>query len=158
MISSVERGSVNPSIDVILRLCKSLGIDFNSLIHDDRQPQVAITRRDNHYSIVDENAKSYLVSPLFGRGNCAVLVSYLNPKKQMGRGHVSPNTYELIVVVKGKVVFLYGDEEFTLEAGDSVYFHANCLHFVRNISSQQAVLVWLVFSEKELPQRTLVED
>lgn len=151
MISAVERGHVNPSVDVVLRLCSSLGIDFNNILHSEGlKEEIVITRKDDHYCIMDHEGTSYLVSPLFNKAKCAVLLCYLNPGGRIGRGHISPDTYELIVVVDGSAFFVYGDREFTLKKGDSVYFRASQLHFVKNVSDKMAILVWLVFTDTRI--------
>ena len=64
LISSIERGLVNPSIDVVIKICGSLNIDPNHLIHSPRSKgKLMIMKRKDQYAIADEKGSSFIVSP-----------------------------------------------------------------------------------------------
>ena len=148
LISSMERGVVNPSIDVVLKICRSLNIDPTNLIDIERKGQMVITKRKEQYGIVDSKSTSFVVSPVgLQQDKIAVLLSYINPKEEFGRKHVSFDTVELILVLNGKVKFFYGDDEYILDAGDSVYFSADRMHYIKNLSARKTKLVWCVFNK-----------
>jgi transcriptional regulator with XRE-family HTH domain len=148
LISSMERGSVNPSIDVVIKICGSLNIDPTNLIGIEPKGQLIITKRKDQYGIVDTKSTSFLASPIgLQQAKIAVLLSYINPKEEFGRKHVSNDTLELILVLSGKVKFFYGDGEYILDVGDSVYFSADRMHYVKNLSARRSKLVWCVFNK-----------
>lgn len=148
LISSMERGVVNPSIDVVMKICRSLNIDPTNLMDIERKGQLIITKRKDQYGIVDSKSSSFVASPIgLQQAKIAVLLSYINPKEEFGRKHVSYDTGELILVLNGKVKFFYGDDEYILDAGDSVYFSADRMHYIKNLSAGKTKLVWCVFNK-----------
>lgn len=149
LISSIERGIVNPSIDVVIRICKSLNIHPTRIINPgDSKGQLVITKRKDQYSIVDDKSSSFIVTPIgLQQAKNAVLVTYVNPKEEFGRKHISYDTAELIVVVNGKVRLYCGEDSYVLEVGDSAYFSADRIHYIKNLSGKKSVLVWCVFNK-----------
>ncbi|HAX99101.1 MAG TPA: hypothetical protein DCY12_09520 [Candidatus Atribacteria bacterium] len=148
LISSLERGGVNPSIDVLIKICRSLKIDLTNLIYTGNKGELIITKRKDQYGIADYKSKSFIVSPTgFQKTKNAVLVTYINPKEEFGRKHISYDTAELIVVLDGKVKLHYGENEYILEIGDSAYFSADNIHYIKNLSKKTSVLVWCVFNK-----------
>lgn len=146
MISSIERGIVNPSVDVLLKICRTLELNLNHVLHlASSQGEIFVLRRQDQYTMEDERGRSFFASPVFQKGGHTVLVTYVNPNNEFGRKHISYDTNELIIVMAGKVLFHYGEEETVLEAGDSVYFSANQIHYVENLYDSIATLVWCVF-------------
>lgn len=148
LISSMERGVVNPSIDVVIKICQSLNIDPTHLIDTGSKGKLIIMKRKDQYGMVDNKSKSFIVSPTGFRGvKSAVLVTYVNPDEEFGRKHISYDTSELIVVLDGKVKLYYGENEYILDIGDSAYFSADNIHYIKNLSKEKAVLVWCVFNK-----------
>jgi uncharacterized cupin superfamily protein len=110
--------------------------------------QLIITKRKDQYGIVDSKSNSFIVSPIgLQQAKIAVLLTYISPKEEFGRKHISYDTAELILVLNGKVKFFYGEDEYILDTGDSVYFSADRIHYVKNLSRKKAVLVWCVFNK-----------
>jgi transcriptional regulator with XRE-family HTH domain len=149
LISSIERGIVNPSIDVVIRICESLNIHPTHIINPgDEKGQLVVMKRKDQYCIVDNKSSSFVITPIgLQRAKNAVLVTYVKPKEEFGRKHISYDTAELIVVMDGKVKLYCGEEEQILETGDSAYFSADRLHYIKNLSGRKAVLVWCVFNK-----------
>lgn len=149
LISSIERGVVNPSIDVVIKICSSLHIDPTELIHPaSSQGDLMIMRKKDQYGIVDDKSSSFVVTPIgLHQVKNAVLLTHINPKEEFGRKHISYDTAELIVVMNGKVKLHYGEGEHILETGDSAYFSADQIHYIKNLCGKKAVLVWCVFNK-----------
>ncbi len=149
LISSIERGIVNPSVDVVIRICESLNIHLTHIINPgDSKGELVIMRRKDQYGIADNKSSSFIVSPIgLQRAKNAVLLTYVNPKEEFGRKHISYDTTELVVVLNGKVKFYYGEDEYVLDAGDSAYFGADRIHYIKNLSEKKAALVWCVFNK-----------
>jgi transcriptional regulator with XRE-family HTH domain len=148
LISSMERGVVNPSIDVVIKICGSLNINPAHLIDTGSKGGLIIMKRRDQFGIVDNKSKSFIVSPTGFRGvKNAVLVTYVNPDGEFGKKHISYDTTELIVVLGGKIKLFYGGNEHILEIGDSAYFSADNIHYIKNLSGEKAVLVWCVFNK-----------
>jgi transcriptional regulator with XRE-family HTH domain len=149
LISSIERGVVNPSIDVVIKICSSLHIDPTELINPvGSKGELMIMKRKDQYGIIDHKSSSFVVTPIgLQQAKNAVLLTYINPKEEFGRKHISYDTAELILVLNGKVKLFYGEEEYILEVGDSAYFNADRIHYIKNLSAGKATLVWCVFNK-----------
>jgi transcriptional regulator with XRE-family HTH domain len=148
LISSMERGVVNPSIDVVIKICRSLNIDPANLMDTGIKGQLIISKRKDQYGIVDSKSNSFVVTPIgLQQSKIAILLTYINPKEEFGRKHISYDTDELILVLNGKVKFFYGEDEHILDVGDSVYFSADRIHYIKNLSAGKAILVWCVFNK-----------
>jgi transcriptional regulator with XRE-family HTH domain len=148
LISSMERGVVNPSIDVVIKVCRSLNIDPANLMDIGSKDQLIITKRKDQYGIVDNKSNSFVVTPIgLQQAKITVLLTYINPKEEFGRKHVSYDTAELILVLNGKVKLFYGEDEYILDSGDSAYFSADRIHYIKNLSAGKATLIWCVFDK-----------
>ena len=149
MVSSIERGIVNPSVDVLFRICNALNLTIDHFLpNSNNRNDLYILRRSEQYFIENKAASTYFVSPLFEQAGHSVLVTYLKPGGEYGRKHISHEINELIVVIDRKLVFHYGENKFPLEMGDSAYFSANHIHYVENPFSETAILVWCIFKAR----------
>jgi transcriptional regulator with XRE-family HTH domain len=149
LISSIERGIINPSIEVVMKICKALEIHPIEIIdHRDIKSRFIVTKRKDQYCIQDGKNISFLATPIgLQKIRDAVLITYLSPKGEFGRKHISYDTDELIAVVKGKIKLYYGEEEHILRAGDSAFFSADKIHYIKNLSKGNSILVWCVFNK-----------
>lgn len=149
LLSSIERGIVNPSIDVVIKICKALNIHPNHIIKIGKtNGEIAILRRKDQFGIKEKKSESYIVSPIgLQKNKNIILLTYLNQNEEFGRKHISYNTSELIFVINGKIKLYYGDNEYTLKEGDSAYFSANKIHYVKNLYKGKSVLIWSVYEK-----------
>jgi len=149
MVSSIERGIVNPSVDVLFRICNALNLTIDHFLQNpgDRNG-LYILKKSEQYFMENKTSFTYFVSPLFEQRGHSVFVTNLKQGGEYGRKHISHEINELIVVIDGKLVLHYGESEFTLEKGDSAYFGANHIHYVKNPFSETAILVWCIFKAR----------
>jgi len=147
MLSSIERGIVTPSVDVLFRICNALqlSIDYFLPVRDNHLASPSILRRKDQYFLKGKQSRSHFVSPLYEKHGHTVLLVYLEPGAEYGRKHKTHETNELIVVVEGGLIFHYGESEYELEEGDSVYFSSANLHYVTNSQDAKTTLVWCIF-------------
>ena len=66
MISSIERGLVNPSVDLLFKISNVLGLPVDHFLPSvkDRHELFILKRQDQYY-MSDENGYSYFASPVF---------------------------------------------------------------------------------------------
>ena len=148
MISSVERGLVNPSIDVLFRICNVLQVSVDFFLPQlNDSEKTTIFKKKEQYVSINPTSKTYFTSPLFEKLGHSVLLIYLNKNAEYGRRHIVPDSTELILVIKGSVIFYYMGKEHVLEQGDSAYFSAGSLHYVKNCTSEEVILVWCLFKQ-----------
>lgn len=134
MIVTVEQGSVNPSVGILLRISDALGVGLPALVDAPTLTPVTVTRSGKGAELWH--------SPAGGRG---VLVAGTTPPDVVelwdwtlapGDTHNSeahsPGTQELLHVLSGRLTLTVGDESVTLTDGDAVWFAAVAAHSYAN--------------------------
>jgi transcriptional regulator with XRE-family HTH domain len=137
MIVTVEQGSVNPSVGILLRISDALGVGLPALVDAPTLTPVTVTRNGKGAELWH--------SPAGGRG---VLVARTTPPDVVelwdwtlapGDTHNSeahsPGTQELLHVLSGRPTLTVGDESVTLTDGDAVSFAADAAHSYANPDS-----------------------
>jgi transcriptional regulator with XRE-family HTH domain len=146
MISWIERGRVNPSVDVVFKICNALELSIDYFLPTNNQTSVlSILTRKEQYLAKNESSKSYYANPMFEKLGHSVILIYLKPGCEYGRKHIIYDSDELLLVVKGSVAFFYDGKEYPLKEGSSAYFSASKLHYVVNSSPETVTLIWCLF-------------
>ena len=68
-------------------------------------------------------------------GRARIEASNSNPR------HCHPTCEEALYLLSGRIVHTLGDEEFTLEAGDTICIPAGIFHNATNIGSERADMI-----------------
>jgi transcriptional regulator with XRE-family HTH domain len=141
MISKVERGDVQPSLDIAVRIAEALNSTLSEMVrHDDYARVIKIARKDQSV-IVDPNREweRRLLSPAFGGTRLEMLYATVKPKAKMGSfpPHLQ-GTEEYIVVLRGELRISINGTEYQLRAGDSLFFEADKHHALENPAKRPA--------------------
>lgn len=140
-LCEIERDKANASISVLKRIAKALDVTFVDLLIDERR------------SIVRKNERQLLVHSEGSRISWYALSNGM--EKRMGpiwgvleEGATSGATSvghsegeEFLMVLNGSLEFNLGNERFTLEEGDSIYYDATIPHSYRNLNKGNTVLI-----------------
>lgn len=145
-ISQIERDLSNPSIDSIQKIAKALGASVSSFFEEMGPRNGRVVRRAERRQVVFPRAgvTDYLLSPSLS-GFLQVIHTEVAP-----RGGSGPEPYrhdsdeECAVVLKGRMRFWVGDEEDTLEAGDSITFESRIPHRWENIGRGKLQVLWVM--------------
>jgi quercetin dioxygenase-like cupin family protein len=141
MISKIERGDVQPSLDVAVRLAEALRSTLSEMVrHDEYAKVVKIARRDQ--SVVADPKRKWerrLLSPVFSGASLEMLYATVRPKVRMGTFPSHPKgTEEYIVVLRGELRISINGASYPLGAGDSLFFEADKDHSLENPSTRRA--------------------
>ena len=132
-IVDVEEGVVYPSVGSIIKLSRALGQRVGTFMDDQFQPDPVVVRKADreeessakganghyHYFPLGKGKTDRHMDPLFIR---------ITPDEIKETS--SHEGEEFIIVVSGKILVKYGQEERILEAGDSVYYNAVVPHYI----------------------------
>jgi transcriptional regulator with XRE-family HTH domain len=133
LISQIERGNTDPSLDSLRRIARALNVPLFDLFDERPRQHARVVRREQRMTLTapDGGIAYERVSP--GNGRLELLHGVLQP------GTVSsptlwahPPSEECVVVVEGTVVVEIEDEEIVLGPGDSAYFDSARPHRYRN--------------------------
>ena len=136
MLSSVERGQKAATIVVLARIADGLGVPLAELVTTGSSR--AILRRAADQDSVEEPGgwRRVILSPVVPGVNFEWVRSTLPPGCDAGQFPAyASGSHEYVVVESGTLRLTVGATEFTLGAGDSLYFAADISHGYANDTS-----------------------
>jgi transcriptional regulator with XRE-family HTH domain len=158
-VSEVERDRANPSVGVVNRVAKAIGIRIGSLFQDDcgepaEEPAPALPSTKLQPKVIRHDRRKRLIYP-----GSHVVIELLSPdlqhaiEVQMSRSPAGTQSgdekiqhvgEECAIVLQGTMALTVADEQFVLEAGDSIYFDANDPHSWRNVGTVELEAIWVI--------------
>jgi transcriptional regulator with XRE-family HTH domain len=146
MLSSIEKGDVNPTISVLWKIAKGYKMKFTSIIEDQSRPYHVIRGADIHP--LTEGDGRYVNYPIFPFEEDRLFETYRIRIDRGGRLDAQPHmadTEEYITVFSGKVRITAGGESSDLAEGDSIHFLADVPHSYENIGTKTVWLSMLLY-------------
>ena len=142
LLSQVERGQTDPSLDTLRKLAKALDVPLFSLFQDVSAHAVSIVRRERRLRVgpsADRVAYSR-ISPGYGR--LEVLEGHLPPGGTSSEEPWEHASEECAVVLSGVLTVEVEGTRYRLDPGDSIYFDSRRPH--RYVNDSQAPCTYLV--------------
>jgi len=142
-ISQVERDITNPSITSLRKIAESLGEPVSTFLAE-TSPKNPVVRRHERPRIMffRARARDYVLTPSLA-GYLQVIYTEVLPGGGSGaRPHTHESDEECAVVLKGQLKFWVGEEEYFLEAGDSITLSSRVPHRWKNAGRGQAAILW----------------
>ena len=146
MLSQVENNRTIPSLTVFLNIIKSLHVDINDFFQDFNTAQdskVIFKKAVQYHPFEKENTVGFhyqrILSSTINEYHVDFVLLTLMPNAQ--RAMVETDAYEFKYVLKGKVAYTIGEEVFTMEPGDSIFFDATEPHNPKNLGDTEALLL-----------------
>ena len=140
LVSQIERGIAAPSIDTVRRLASALELPVFSLFMEEPDNGMIVRRGERRVvRYPGSGATREILSPtLSGR---MVLVWVTFPPGEDGREPVRHVGEESVVVIRGTLEVLLGEERVLLEIGDSMTFDPEVPHFFRNPTATETEIL-----------------
>jgi transcriptional regulator with XRE-family HTH domain len=138
MLSKIERGQLFPTLPTLLRIAMVFSVGLEYFIAADREkPLVGISRHQDRLRFPEKaGAKDQayefesLDFPAVQRLLNSYLAEFFPVAQEKLRRHQHPGA-EFIYVLSGTLHLHIGDEQYTLEARDSIYFDSSVPHAYR---------------------------
>lgn len=143
MVSHIESGRSKPSLATLELIARALQVPM-SYFFDDESNMCRVTflpRETQRAEERDENGHRYLAYALVGSDFGEPLFT---PERRVyeRKGFVAERTKErgqfFLMVLSGSVEVYHGEEEYVLEAGDTLYGVSSVAHGVRAVRSERA--------------------
>lgn len=134
-LSKVENFRVTPSLPALARVASALGTSVSALTEGlDEKPAIVCVRKGGGVVVNRDGPDSGIVyeSLADGRGNRSMDPFVLAIPSGEAREPMSHEGEEFLIVLEGRVNFDYGDQEFQLKTGDSLYFDSEEPHRLAN--------------------------
>jgi transcriptional regulator with XRE-family HTH domain len=149
-ISRIEKSDKAPPISTLSKIAAALEVDISFLLSEDESnnPQrMVIVRKNDPKEPSDRKASyGYRYEPLARKKigkNMEPYILYPDFEYSTTFQH---DGEEFFYVLEGEVEFVYGDEKYVLEAGDSMYFDANVPHSGISVGNEKARVLIIIYS------------
>lgn len=138
LVSQVERGLTDPSLETLRRLARALGLPLFDLFRQEEQEAVAVVRRDRRMLVRSPHSGiAYSrVSP--GRGHLEVLEGVLEPGGASAADAWSHPSEECVVVIEGRLVVEAAGGRYELGPGDACHLDSRLPHRYLNEGDEPA--------------------
>jgi transcriptional regulator with XRE-family HTH domain len=146
MLSQIERNRANPSLRLLTRIRKALGMQVTELFAEvppePRDPDFA--RRAPRRPKLDLGlfTKELLSCPT--ARNLSFQLLHLPPGGSSGEHAISDPSEKGGMVLQGELVLTVGGTECVLNEGDSFSFDGDRPHRFRNDSDEEVTLLWII--------------
>ncbi|MCH4890373.1 helix-turn-helix domain-containing protein [Acidaminobacter sp. JC074] len=148
MLSQLERGLANPSINTLKTIAQALEIQlFTFFIEDEVKDNLVVKPQDRKQMILPSEGQELITYELLSpdlKGDVELAIMTLTPKSHTSKDNFKHTGEEVAYVSKGKVHLFLNETELELDEGDSVKIPPNMLHRWYNPYSQEAIVIFAV--------------
>lgn len=141
LISQVERGINDPSLETLRRVAKALDVALFDLFHEPERVDTTVIRSEARMAITSRLGDMTYTRLTPGFGKMEMLEGVLEPG---GRSSEEPWTHpseECAVVTEGRMVAEVDGRRHLLEVGDSCYFDSRLPHRYLNEDDVRTVFL-----------------
>ncbi|SOC15743.1 XRE family transcriptional regulator [Ureibacillus xyleni] len=143
MLSQIERGLANPSIQTLKVLAKALDVPTFSFLLEEANTEELVVRSNQRKKMMIDNLTYELLSPNF-TGTLATAIMKVPPNGSSSEKLLEHKGEEVAYVLEGKIKVYLSNEEYILETGDSVKIPPYMKHKWENNFSEHAVILFSV--------------
>lgn len=143
MLSQIERGQANPSLNTIRLLSKALHEPMYLFFVGNTDLENNVVRKQDRKQIVDAGLVYELLSPDTD-GSIEMTQLTLKPDAASCKEPIGHKGEEVVLVVEGTAEVQVEDSTYTLHAGDSIRVKGETKHRWRNPGAEPAILLFAV--------------
>ncbi|AYA75070.1 DNA-binding protein [Bacillus sp. Y1] len=143
MLSQIERGLANPSIQTLKVLAKALDVPTFSFLLEETNTKDLVVRSNKRKKMVVDNLSYELLSPDF-TGTISTAIMNVPPNTSSSESLLEHKGEEVAFVLEGKIKVFLNEEEYILDTGDSVKIPAHMKHKWENNFSTKATILFSV--------------
>ncbi|SDZ64657.1 Transcriptional regulator, contains XRE-family HTH domain [Evansella caseinilytica] len=151
MLSHIENGQSNPSLDTLWKLSNVFEVPVFYFFKNLNHQAVEIKRftEADYFSMLHPNVKYRLLSSNVSK-KIEVFELVVEPEQQASLPLLSHGGVEWGYLVKGRLEVIVDHDSYSLEAGDFIHFDSTLKHQFVNRHTERAVGVWIMFSGRLL--------
>ena len=137
-ISQVENNRTSPSLATLHALARALEISVAYLVVEEEQVPHVVRAAARPRVHVGGNTSRVEVLSATPKRNLELMLAELPPGLSAGGKRHYHHGEECVVCLEGRVTVAYGENEFTLEQGDSIHYDGRLPHAVENAGTTVA--------------------
>jgi len=141
MLSAVERGAKVPTIVVLHRIAQGLGTNMTHLLGEERTDRVVLLRREEQDVVRDPAGwERRNLAPVWPGSEFEFMRTAIPAGVHAGEYPPHPvGSREYVAVERGSLLLTVAGTPYTLHAGDSLAYEADCLHSFANPGPAECV-------------------
>jgi transcriptional regulator with XRE-family HTH domain len=140
-LSQVERNLTEPSITSLRKISKALNVAIFYFLMNDEEKKIVVKKHERQVlKFPDSHMTWELLSPDLNR-QMEMLMGELEPGAVTCEDPLPHPGEEVTHVLKGIMWIKVGDEEYTLEAGDTIYYIGSMPHQIKNIGEEMLLFI-----------------
>jgi transcriptional regulator with XRE-family HTH domain len=142
MLSQIELEQSTPTINVLWKISRALGVPFSALISQPTTSAVTVLPASRARILLSQDGK-FSSRALFPFDRARMVEFYELKLAPLAVEHAEPHapgTAENLVVASGALEMTVGDERHELSTGDSIVFQADVPHVYRNPGKTETVM------------------
>lgn len=148
-LNSIESGISIPSLGVLIRITRAMGIRIGTLLDDTVKEGPAIVRSEERLSTLSfstsenenrEHLNFFSLAPNKTGRHMEPFIVDITPNDKSKPVKSSHEGEEFIFVLEGQVTIHYGNDIFELEKGDSIYLDSIVSHLVTTKTKMAKIL------------------
>ncbi len=142
MLGQIELGHSVPTITVIWKIARALGVPFSTLVGGEAKPKPAYLERGQTRLLVSQTGamSSRALYPLDQARTVEFYELRLKPLAEERSEAHAAGTVENLVVATGTLELIVGTEKTLLGTGDAAVYQADLPHAYRNLGNAEALL------------------
>ena len=147
MLSQIEQEKVNPTVAVVWKIAYGLDVPFHDLLAEEEEvPIFDLIRHDDTVILERDSGRCIfrIISPLSMAEKLELYTLLMKENGVLGSEPHSIGTEEFVTVLSGRVSAEIENQRAVLEAGDSIHYHADIHHVIRNECEGESNLYMVV--------------
>ncbi|WP_438017903.1 helix-turn-helix domain-containing protein [Sorangium sp. So ce315] len=142
MLGQIELGQSTPTINVLWKIARALGVPFSALMSQAASPVTTVMQAAHARILRSKNGEfsSRALFPMDRPRNVEFYELRLAPRSVEHADAHAPGTSENLIVTEGSVEITVAGERRVLETGDAILFEADSPHSYRNLGGTEAVM------------------
>ena len=146
MLGQIERGESSPTIATLWKIATGLAISFTALVEENRR-QTEIVRNIDIDPLLDDNGllRIYPVFPYENSRKFEILFLEMDADACSPSQPHAPETEEYVIVYEGAVAITVEEEEYVVEADNSIRYFADRKHCYKNAFNGKTRFCMLIF-------------
>lgn len=141
LLSQLERGLGNPSIETLSQLARTLSIPIGTFFETANSPPGEVIHPHSRRRLVLEDAgMTYQLLVPDMQGALSMLYIELPPGFSNANAPFNHHGEEVVFVLSGTIEIHIGDRQWLLNAGDSIRFQSTIDHWYRTFDERVVVI------------------
>ncbi|WP_248924933.1 helix-turn-helix domain-containing protein [Paenibacillus hamazuiensis] len=143
-LSLVENNKTSPSLATLESIAGYLGVPMAYLLLKHEERMNVVRRNERTFSMFRDKHK---IEHLGEIGGMRMYISEIPPGNPLDRTVNEHEGIEIHYVLKGKLLVGQGEDECTVEEGDTFSWYAFVPHWVQNIGDEPAAILIVSYSD-----------